>query len=133
MSVDVFGRAFGVARSGGGGKRGPPGPPGEGFKRTIAGHYDLEHKKLCNVGDAEEDFDAVSLKILKAHVDKLRGYMFDIKRGLDVLQNQFTTFQTAYSEQQEVRRRTIEEQLKQLTTNKTDDGIAEEDNSRRAS
>lgn len=60
MSIDKFGRynrytSANVIR----------GPAGTGYRLTDEGDYDIENKRLCYVGDAISDEDAVSLKILK--------------------------------------------------------------------
>lgn len=60
MSIDKFGRfnrhtRINVVR----------GPAGEGFRLTDEGDYDIENKRLCNVGDVVSEEDAVSFKILK--------------------------------------------------------------------
>lgn len=67
MSVDVFGRQLNksvLANS-----RGPPGRPGIGFKTTASGDYDLEGKRLCNVGEPKEPNDAATVTTLhkKSH------------------------------------------------------------------
>ena len=41
------------------------GPTGEGFRLTDEGDYDIDNKRLCNVGNAVSEEDAVSFKILK--------------------------------------------------------------------
>ena len=43
------------------------GLPGVGFKLTDDGNYDIDGKRLTNVGDSTDDSDAVSLKVLKEH------------------------------------------------------------------
>lgn len=60
MSIDKFGRynrhmRINVVR----------GPTGEGFRLTDEGDYDIDNKRLCNVGNAVSEEDAVSFKILK--------------------------------------------------------------------
>lgn len=55
MSIDVFGRHLERAAEA------SRGPPGVGFKITSDGHYDVDNKRLCNVSEAKEQFDAVNL------------------------------------------------------------------------
>jgi len=57
MSIDVFGRTLGAAETN-------RGPPGIGYKITEENQYDLENKRLCNVGTATHPNDAVNLKTL---------------------------------------------------------------------
>lgn len=64
MSIDVFGRQLNPADH----NCGPPGPPGIGFKYTNSGQFDLENKRLCNVGDAIKPTDAINLNSLKIYV-----------------------------------------------------------------
>jgi len=59
MPVDVFGRHLGNKR-----KDHSRGPPGVGYKFTLNGDYDVEHKKLCNLASPAKPFDAVNLLTL---------------------------------------------------------------------
>lgn len=68
MSVDVFGRQLtskSVIKSISGGGRGPP---GNGFKLTADGQYDIDNKRLCNIADPIENNDAVSLKLMRKKI-----------------------------------------------------------------
>lgn len=56
MSIDKFGRRKDLS------KEGRKGDPGIGFQLTSDGHYDMQRKRLINVGDAIDDFDAVNRK-----------------------------------------------------------------------
>lgn len=76
MSIDRFGRQFFSVNSGAGGGRvtggaglGARGPPGEGFKLTTQGDYDINNKLLTNVGNPSSDLDAVNYTTLKGHVE----------------------------------------------------------------
>lgn len=71
MSVDKFGRHSDSVKM-----KGAKGPPGEGFKLTSDGNYDIENKKLCNVGKASNDGDAVNLELLKEKSGSKLGYFF---------------------------------------------------------
>lgn len=62
MSVDVFGRTLLNGRIHTVGKKGPP---GDGFKRTSDGNYSIEGKRLSNLADPLDNFDAVSLHVLR--------------------------------------------------------------------
>jgi len=66
-SVDIFGRQLSNKRkySIGGKSDGDAmrGPPGEGFKFTEDGNYDIAEKKLCHIADAQDMNDAVSKKV----------------------------------------------------------------------
>lgn len=64
MSVDVFGRRLALSNN----KIaivGRQGPAGVGFQLTPDGNYDINNKRLCNIGDSKEDGDVLSLKIYK--------------------------------------------------------------------
>ena len=65
MSVDKFGRFIDDLKH----KRGLKGPPGEGFKLTPTGDYDIDNKLLCNVASPVNYDDAVNLRTLKTTVD----------------------------------------------------------------
>ena len=54
-----------VNTGGAAGPRGQQGPPGLGFKLTINGNYDIEKKRLTNVGAPTDDDDATT----KEYVD----------------------------------------------------------------
>ncbi|XP_043476191.1 uncharacterized protein LOC122507507 [Leptopilina heterotoma] len=41
------------------------GPPGVGFKLNSQGNFDVEGRKLCNLANAEEENDAVNLKLVR--------------------------------------------------------------------
>ena len=64
MSVDIFGRQLGEIRRIRG-QASTRGPPGIGFKLTVDGHFDINQKRLCNVGYPADDTDAIPLQILK--------------------------------------------------------------------
>lgn len=64
-SVDVFGRY--LLRS----KQSTRGPPGIGYKHTTDGHYDIEEKRLCNIGNPVENSDVYLVeRILRKSVNK---------------------------------------------------------------
>lgn len=65
MSVDVFGRQLTRKSWAKSGLPGSRGPPGDGFKFTIDGQYDIDNKRLCNLADPVEQNDAVSLKVMQ--------------------------------------------------------------------
>lgn len=65
MSVDVFGRSLKASI------RVFKGPPGNGFIQTNSGDYDIQQKKLCNVGEAVAENDAVNLQLLKKYTRKI--------------------------------------------------------------
>lgn len=70
MSVDVFGRQLmrrSLAKNGIPGGRGPP---GQGFKLTADGQYDIDHKRLCNLADPIEQTDAVSVKVMQSAIQQ---------------------------------------------------------------
>lgn len=82
MSVDVFGRKLGGAESN-------RGPPGVGYKITEDNQYDLENKRLTNVGTAINPDDAVNLKtvrnILKAELEKVHDTLSKLKTNMKKL------------------------------------------------
>lgn len=61
MVVDKFGRQQGSGRSGGGSAI-VRGPPGIGFKLTTNNDFDIENRRICNVGDPKDDGDVVNKK-----------------------------------------------------------------------
>ena len=73
-SIDVFGKPLTNRYSGG-----QRGPPGIGFKLTAEGNFDLEERKLCNVGEPQQESDAVTLKSVRMTVEKALSSLYDIK------------------------------------------------------
>ncbi|XP_015124739.1 uncharacterized protein LOC107046604 [Diachasma alloeum] len=69
MSVGVFGRQLNAP---GAAPRNIQGPPGRGFKLTADGQFDMKNKRLCNVAEAVEDNDVVSMKVVKRLIEDLR-------------------------------------------------------------
>lgn len=63
MSVDVFGRKLTERADT---SRSNRGPPGEGFKLTADNQYNIDNKRLCNIGVPRELNDATSLKTVKS-------------------------------------------------------------------
>lgn len=67
MSVDVFGRQL-IEK-----KEVQRGPPGIGFVLTPESQFDIQNKRLCNVADAIELTDAVTLNNLKAIQEQIKN------------------------------------------------------------
>lgn len=63
MSVDVFGRK--LERGGS-----VPGPPGIGFILTSDGQYDVANKRICNLDNPKDQFDAVNLGYFQQKIDR---------------------------------------------------------------
>lgn len=81
MSVDMFGRSNIKSTT-------IRGPPGIGYKLTQDGHYNINNKRLCNLGDPLHDDDAVSLHILKKRMtDNHKNINEDIIKHLESLEN----------------------------------------------
>lgn len=59
-SIDKFGGYLGYKSTG----KIIPGPPGKGFKLTSNNDYDIENKRLTNIGQSIESNDAVSLNYI---------------------------------------------------------------------
>lgn len=95
MSVDKFGRYQDAAR--GATLRGPP---GEGFKFTTDGDYDMEHKRLRNVGANElSNTDAVSLEVLKHYERQLHAYASSKYTELsEEVKTSYETIKTHYTD-----------------------------------
>lgn len=61
MSVDVFGRIRGKVEV-------TRGPSGNGYKLTEDGNYDIENKRICNLGPPVESTDAVNFITLQQQI-----------------------------------------------------------------
>lgn len=78
MSVDKFGRHTESVKL----QQVAKGPPGEGFKLTPDGDYDIQEKFLKNVPDAVDETDAVNLRVLKSKTRlclKLHDQIYDVR------------------------------------------------------
>lgn len=80
MSVDVFGRQ--LSDQSVSTMPGPRGPPGDGFKRTADGQYDMESKRLCNIGDPMDIDDAVTLSRMQGVVQQEVHLMHNVTSAL---------------------------------------------------
>ena len=67
MSVDVFGRQL-IEK-----KEVHRGAPGIGFVLTPESQFDIQNKRLCNVADAIEPTDAVTLNNLKSIEEQIKN------------------------------------------------------------
>lgn len=76
MSIDIFGRqSKKLVQS-------VRGPPGDGFKRTSDGHYDINNKRLCNIADSLELTDATSVKTTREIVKEEVRILYEITKSL---------------------------------------------------
>ena len=67
MSINVFGHPLNRTTVSNRGPPGPAGTPGAGFKLTSDDNYDIEGKRLCNVTEAIDQNDAVTLYTCTAY------------------------------------------------------------------
>lgn len=72
MSVDRFGRHSRKVRA-------IRGPKGDGFKLTSDGDYDVEGKRIINLGNPKKYYDAVSAAVLRNNCILLEDDVFDAK------------------------------------------------------
>lgn len=75
MSIDKFGHYSGDFV----GSNVQRGPPGEGFKLTDDGNFNISNKRLCNVGDPELDDDVVNVKYMRKNSITLRDDRYDVE------------------------------------------------------
>lgn len=92
MSVDVFGHQLGRSE----GKRGPP---GIGYKLTNDGHYDMQMKKLKNVGAPNQPNDVVNVQYVhnmkENLIDSLTNkYLAELKQHTASLDARMTALET---------------------------------------
>lgn len=105
MSVDVFGRQ--LIRS----KEVLRGPPGIGFSLTTESNFDIQNKRLCNIGTAVDSTDAVNLAKLESSLEDLDK---KIHKAIHRLERKFDNFKTSWEKD----RLTIEE-FQRVSSNKT--------------
>ena len=68
MSIDVFGRQLERSQA-------ERGPAGIGFNFTQEGQFDVENRRLCNVGDPVLVDDAINLKTFKLFLQSEIDYI----------------------------------------------------------
>jgi hypothetical protein len=82
MSVDMFGRSLVMKKEGF-----LKGPPGIGFSLTDSGDFNIDNKRLCNVGKSVNGEDAVNLNVLLEHRKSIEivieSYKEFVKNKLD--------------------------------------------------
>lgn len=88
MSIDVFGRQLTQSKIKG---RGTRGPPGEGFKITRDGHYDINYRRLCNIADPVVYTDAASVKVARNIVKEETRALYQITTSLRDITDTNTT------------------------------------------
>jgi uncharacterized protein (DUF342 family) len=103
MSVDVFGRNLKQSE---GASRGPP---GNGYKFTQDGQYDVDEKRLCNVADPQSARDAVNLRTMLHTVEM---EMQRMTSAISELRNDLNNYNEVLNFQ-----RTIHEENKRLIEN----------------
>ena len=91
MSLDVFGRKLE-------GSQVSRGPPGIGFNLTEEGHFDLENKRLCNIQDPIQSYDAVNLNalknILQSEIDFITSKIAEIAKVIQEYKNSVEKYQS---------------------------------------
>lgn len=75
MPVDVFGRRREKTEN-------TRGPPGIGFKLTQDGHYNIDHKRVCNLAPPIESADAVDFKTLKDLITSEVQSLYEVTKRL---------------------------------------------------
>lgn len=84
MSIDVFGRNLGGAKS-------SRGLPGIGYNLTVDNQFDISNKRLCNVAAPEQLNDAVNLNTLQS---KLEIELKSMYNDIETLKNTMTRLNT---------------------------------------
>ena len=86
MSVDVFGRQW-VSE-----KEIQVGPRGYGFNFTTSGNFDINNKRLCNVGDPIDISDSVNLQFLTKKIEIINKTIDDLSDALDLLKKETVNY-----------------------------------------
>lgn len=110
MSIDVFGHLLAETSM----RYGRQGPPGIGFKLTTDGDFDLENKKLCNLGLPVNPNDAVSLSVLE---DKINKKLDLLQRRLSFEIGQIRLKLRDIENKKKKHKKKKEEQLQEITNN----------------
>lgn len=91
MSVDIFGRGSSELSQN---VKSIRGPPGVGFKLTSEDQFDIEKKRLCNVGEPLNKEDAVNLKRLQKAIKSVRNEIEEQKIRINALSESFEKHDT---------------------------------------
>lgn len=95
MSVDIFGRKLLKSAE----RSGTRGPPGYGFKITADGQYDMNNKRLCNVGNPENLNDAVPfgtmMTVFKSELENIQRSMMKHSEAISSLTAQLQIIELA--------------------------------------
>ena len=78
---------FGRKLDGKSGSTLPRGPPGIGYKLTDEGNYDVEYKRLCNIGKPIDPSDAVNLNAVQSLIEEKFKELSD--RSTDLIKKLF--------------------------------------------
>lgn len=76
MNIDLFGRS--KIRP----KEGPKGDKGIGFKLTKDRNYDMQNKRITNLSNGVDEFDAVN----KQYVDTILLFIQSLKQRIDTIE-----------------------------------------------
>lgn len=108
MNVDKFGRHNSSGR-------GEKGPKGDGFHFTEDGNYDLQNKRMCNIGNAESKGDAVNLGIIS---NLIKSCVKENGDGvIDISEKIITALHDPKTESDAVNLRTLKRSTIMLTNN----------------
>lgn len=93
MGLDVFGRALSAAH------HAARGPPGIGINLTKDGHYDMQKKRITNVGNPENPCDCTPYGVMTKTLEKVEIEMRQIKSLLNKLEEDMKgTYKTNLTE-----------------------------------
>lgn len=81
MSVDKFGRHTNDGKC-------LRGPRGEGFDLTVNGDFNINNKKLCNVGNATDLNDCVNLKTLQNSIESCHRSFNEVLKPINTVVDQ---------------------------------------------
>ncbi|KAK0157124.1 hypothetical protein PV327_011376 [Microctonus hyperodae] len=96
MSVDIFGRELRKNIHESSSCSSSRGPPGDGFKTTTDGQYEMENKRLCNVASSEGVNDAVSLgammTTINPELEKIEQAVSSLRDDFNIRRKHSKTF-----------------------------------------
>ena len=95
MSIDIFGRVLNQYE---GLKEIYKGSPGVGFDLTTDGHFNINNKRLTNIGPAVVSSDATNLQMVQELTKNLYERLDNIEGTLNVLKTSLATSEKVLNE-----------------------------------
>ena len=95
MSIDIFGRVLDQHEEL---KESRRGPPGVGFNLTVDGLFNIDNKRLTNIGHASDSSDAINLQLVQEMMKHVYERIENVEETLQNLQTRFIQLEKLLNE-----------------------------------